>query len=78
MKRRIRQNVWGNWKTYLGARCVHDFGTDETSAREWLIHGEWMGLAVDSLEPDPFGTATFWIENGRVKSRPGVPEWWGK
>lgn len=38
MKRRIKQNVWGNWKGYLGTRQALDFGTDEVSAplaRDW-------------------------------------------
>jgi hypothetical protein len=75
MKRRTKQNVWGNWKAYLGAKCVHDFGTDETSAREWLAHGEWMGYASDLSRIGE--TFTFWLDNG-IKNRPGAPEWWGK
>lgn len=39
MKRRIKQNVWGNWKGYLGTRQALDFGTDEVSARHWLETG---------------------------------------
>ena len=35
MKRRIRQNQWGNWKGYLGSRKVEDFGTDGQAAQEW-------------------------------------------
>lgn len=76
MKRRIKQNVWDNWKAYLGVKNVHDFGTDETSAREWLAHGEWIGFASDLSRIGE--TFTFWIENGQVKSKPGAPEWWGK
>lgn len=36
MKRKIHQNVWGNWNGYEGTRKVADFGTDEQGAREWL------------------------------------------
>lgn len=36
MKRRIHQNVWGNWSGYEGARRTQEFGTDEAEAREWL------------------------------------------
>ena len=39
MKRRIHQNVWGNWNGYAGSRRVEDFGTDEMNARYWLQHG---------------------------------------
>lgn len=35
-KRRIRQNIWGNWKGYLGTKRVEDFGTDERAAKDWL------------------------------------------
>lgn len=36
MKRRIHQNIWGNWNGYEGTRKVIEFGTDEIDAREWL------------------------------------------
>ena len=36
MKRRIHQNVWGNWNGYIGRRKVHEFGTDEDEAKLWL------------------------------------------
>ena len=34
-KRRIRQNVWGNWYGYEGTRRTKEFGTDARAAREW-------------------------------------------
>jgi hypothetical protein len=40
VKRRIRQNIWGNWKGYEGSRKVHDFGTDEVEAKRWMSTGE--------------------------------------
>lgn len=40
MKRRIRQNVWGNWKGYEGNRKVACFGIDEQEAKAWLAGGE--------------------------------------
>jgi len=36
MKKRIKQNIWGNWKGYEGRRKVQDFGTDEQAARDWI------------------------------------------
>lgn len=35
-KRRIRQNVWGNWNGYEGNCKVIEFGTGEFEANEWL------------------------------------------
>lgn len=35
-KRRIRENIWGNWKGYEGTRQVKDFGTDRRDAELWL------------------------------------------
>ena len=40
MKRRVKQNAWGNWKGYEGARKVYDFGTDEQAAQKWAQGGE--------------------------------------
>jgi hypothetical protein len=37
-KRRIKQNIWGNWKGYVGTRRTMDFGTDEQEAKEWLAN----------------------------------------
>lgn len=34
--RRIRQNIWGNWRGYEGRKVVKDFGTDEIEAKAWL------------------------------------------
>jgi len=36
MKRRIHQNIWGNWNGYEGNRKVESFGTDEEAALLWL------------------------------------------
>ena len=36
MKRRIKQNIWGNWNGYEGARKVVEFGTNEQGAQEWF------------------------------------------
>ncbi len=35
IKRRVRLNIWGNWKGYESTRKVYDFGTDERAAKEW-------------------------------------------
>lgn len=35
-KRRIHQNVWGNWNGYEGTRKVREFGTDKWDARLWV------------------------------------------
>ena len=40
-KRRIHQNIWGNWYGYLGTRRVEDFGLDEWNAFEWLFGYEF-------------------------------------
>lgn len=40
MKRRLKQNVWGNWSGYLGVKKVIEFGTDKLGeAEEWLLKG---------------------------------------
>ena len=45
MKRRIRQNAWGNWKGYEGRRKVEDFGTDELDAILWRDNPQgWADL----------------------------------
>ena len=36
MKRRIKQNIWGNWNGYEGTRRVMQFGTSERNAKHWL------------------------------------------
>jgi hypothetical protein len=43
MKKRIYQNVWGNWNGYEGTRKTQDFGLDEVAAVAWF-------LGVDELE----------------------------
>ena len=35
-KLRIKQDIWGNWKGYYGARRLLDFGTDDVKAEAWL------------------------------------------
>ena len=40
MKRRIHQNIWGNWNGYLGTRKVIEFGLDSWEAEHWLKHGD--------------------------------------
>jgi hypothetical protein len=35
-KRRIHQNVWGNWNGYVGRNRVIEFGTDWRRAEEWV------------------------------------------
>ena len=66
MKRRIHHNVWGNWKAYLGTKCVHDFGLDETDAKEWVVSGQWIGVVWVNGTPKD---GVFTIENGRVVGR---------
>lgn len=39
MKRRIRQNIWGNWNGYEGSRKAYEFGTDAIEAESWLTTG---------------------------------------
>ncbi len=39
-KRRIRKNVWGNWRGYEGTRFVCEFGLDEWEAKDWLDRKE--------------------------------------
>ena len=73
MKRRLKVNVWGNARAYLGTRCVHDFGTDEQAGQDWVTYGEWISGSPD---PASFGQcATFWIEGDKLKWRLGCPEW---
>lgn len=36
MKRRIHQNIWGNWNGYEGTRKVREFGTDNWDAELWV------------------------------------------
>ena len=36
MKLRIKQNVYGNWNGYRGAKRVEDFGLDDVRAEAWV------------------------------------------
>jgi len=42
-RRRIKQNIWGNWKGYEGNRKVMDFGTDEIEAEAWRKNTDFFG-----------------------------------
>lgn len=57
MKRRIRQNVWGNWNGYEGTRKVVEFGTDNQDAEHWLKTGEKPGQ-LDELKHNGNGRFT--------------------
>lgn len=59
MKKSIRYTAWGNWKAYLGNRCVYDFGLSEHDAKAWLLGydisdtGQWHEIAnMDALLVD--------------------------
>jgi hypothetical protein len=39
MKRKIKQNIYGNWCGYQGAKRSNEFGTDEIAAAYWLLTG---------------------------------------
>lgn len=39
MKRRVKKNVWGNWKGYFGRTYVADLGVDDVVAGYWLETG---------------------------------------
>ena len=42
-KRRIKQNIYGNWVGYEGRERTQEFGdhaSSEDDAREWLATGE--------------------------------------
>lgn len=36
-KRRIAQNIWGNWNGYTSNRKVAFFGTDDEAAKDWVL-----------------------------------------
>jgi len=36
MKRRLHENIYGNWLGFEGARRTQDFGLDEVEAHAWL------------------------------------------
>jgi len=39
-KRKIHQNVWGNWRGYLGRKFSIEFGVDTVAAGHWLLTGD--------------------------------------
>jgi hypothetical protein len=52
-KRKIRQNIWGNWRGYISGRIVQEFGTDEIAAGHWMVTGETdfnIGYASENIE----------------------------
>jgi hypothetical protein len=49
MKRKVRQNAWGNWRGYEGSRFAHDFGTNEQEAKRWA-----GGADISKFEPSVF------------------------
>jgi len=38
-KRKIKQNIYGNWRGYVGRKSAIEFGTDEITAGHWLLTG---------------------------------------
>ena len=38
--RRIKQNIYGNWRGYLGRSIAEEFGTDDIAAGYWLLTGD--------------------------------------
>lgn len=47
-KRRIYQNIYGNWRGYVGRKQVIEFGADEVYAGHWLLTGS--DCALDGYE----------------------------
>ena len=39
-KRKIKQNIYGNWNGYVGRNRIQEFGTDSISAAYWFLTGE--------------------------------------
>jgi hypothetical protein len=39
MKRKIKQNIFGNWCGYQFGRRTHEFGTNEIAAAFWFLTG---------------------------------------
>lgn len=39
MKRKIKQNIFGNWYGYQANKRTHEFGTDEIAAAFWFLTG---------------------------------------
>lgn len=67
IKRRIYQNIWGNWYGYEGVRRVIEFsngvfGSAETYANEWLNRKENDLDSLSVLEATAFADG-----GGRIK-----------
>jgi len=43
IKRKAKQNAWGNWNGYVGRKKVIEFGTDDVRAGHWVLTGEEKG-----------------------------------
>lgn len=59
LKRRIRQNIWGNWYGYEGTRRVIEFangilGSAEQYANEWLNRKENDPDSLNLMDLDSF------------------------
>jgi hypothetical protein len=39
MKRKIKQNIYGNWCGYQSGKRTHEFGTDAIAAAFWFLTG---------------------------------------
>ena len=60
MNRKIKQNIFGNWCGYQGAKRTHEFGTDDIAAAFWLLTGavdfnggyapEWLGKCKEAIK----------------------------
>lgn len=67
MKRRVRQNLWGNWKGYEGRKQVTDFGIDATDAFVWLATGEPLYSKRIELDMEIY-------EQARTKAEASFPQ----
>lgn len=70
MKRKIKQNVWGNWNGYEGTRKVKEFGTGEFEAREWLQGVESEPAGRISLRKFDFNEKLSLREAGPLRNTP--------
>jgi hypothetical protein len=53
-KRRVRQNIWGNWVGYVSGRRFWEFGADAKSASFWENGATLEAAHVDCwVKPDP-------------------------
>ncbi len=71
MKRRIRQNIYGNWKGYEGSRRVRDFGCGvggKIDAEAWLAEAPAQPQQLLISFPSFVSTITG-IESVRVGKR---------